>query len=403
MPIRAVLTNIGSLGNVQPFLSLAYELRRGGYAPVLALAPQFRLYVESLGFEFIPIGRDLDYADLQKRDTEAERQGKDPLQMFSESLAVVKPMMSQMLDELMAGCRHADVLISGHLQPVSRMVHELAGVPIVSIHTNHFGQAQPQAFRDAACSMINPFRHALGLPPLADPLHTDANSPQLALYAISKYLRAPSLNWPKHYHTTGFFYLDDESWTPPENLAAFLDAGEAPVVFGFSSIAHTDPQAVTNILLESIARVGCRAIIQSGWSGLAMGAQLPSSVFSIGFVQHTWLFTRAVCVVHAGGSGNTATALRSGVPTIVVPHIGDQPLWAEMVRGLGCSKAIIPYPDLTVERLTTALEQTLADRRLYQQAASVGTKIAAERGVTRARHLITNLLVGLGVLDETTP
>jgi UDP:flavonoid glycosyltransferase YjiC (YdhE family) len=68
--VRAVLTNLGSLGNIQPFVSLAQELRKHGHQPVLALAPTYASYAAQLGFEFIPIGFDLDYPKLQRKDTE---------------------------------------------------------------------------------------------------------------------------------------------------------------------------------------------------------------------------------------------------------------------------------------------------------------------------------------------
>jgi sterol 3beta-glucosyltransferase len=400
MPTRVVLTNIGSLGNVQPFLALACELRRTGFHPVIAIAPQYREYVNNLGFEFAPIGFDLNYAELQKRDTKAALKGENPLNMFRDALNLLASMLPSMFDQMSQICQRADLLVSGHMQPVSRMIHETYHIPFVSVHTNHFGQLQPQAFRHAAAETINPFRRKLGLPPLKDPIHTDANSPQLALYAISKYLRFPDPKWPKHYHITGFFYLDDEHASLPEALAQFLRSGKPPVVFTFSSIAHEDPEAITDILLEAIERVKCRAVIQHGWSRLAVGRNLPPDVYAVDFVQHTALFPHAACVVHAGGSGTPATTLRCGIPAVVVPHVGDQPMWAELVRGLGCARFVIPYSQLTANSLAEALKQTLEDETLHHTAMLVGEKIRVEQGVCRARQLIVDLLQSLGVLSE---
>jgi UDP:flavonoid glycosyltransferase YjiC (YdhE family) len=147
--------------------------------------------------------------------------------------------------------------------------------------------------------------------------------------------------------------------------------------------------------LEAIRRAGCRAIIQHGWSGLAKGRALPENVMSIGFVQHTWLFPHAACVVGAGGSGTPATTLRSGVPAIFVPHVNDQPMWAELVRGLGCATHVIPYSDLTAERLAEAIKATLVDSELHKRAADFALKIRAEQGVSRARVLVEQLHSGL--------
>jgi UDP:flavonoid glycosyltransferase YjiC (YdhE family) len=54
--MHAVLTNLGITGDVQPFLTLAVELRRHNHRPVLALAPQWRRRVEALDIEFVSIG-----------------------------------------------------------------------------------------------------------------------------------------------------------------------------------------------------------------------------------------------------------------------------------------------------------------------------------------------------------
>src|SRR5260221_5081126 len=208
--MRAVLTNIGSMGNIQPFMALAAELRDHGHEPVLALAPMFREYVAQLGFEYVPIGFDLDYAKLQREDTEDALKGVNPLHTLQDSLMRLQAMLPQMLEELREACHGADVLISGHLQMTSRMLHELTRITFVSVHTNHFGGMQPYAYRHAIASIINPFRAQHGVSPLVDPIHTDSNSPPLALYAISRYIRPATPGWASHYHVTGFFFLEEK-------------------------------------------------------------------------------------------------------------------------------------------------------------------------------------------------
>ncbi len=399
MPVRVVLTNLGSLGNIQPFLVLAHEMRRTGYRPILAVGEQYAQYVRNLGFDFTGIGTDFDYRNLQKRDTAGELRGINPLDLLTESLPIFADLLPKMFSELSEACRHADVLISGHLQPVSRMIHEITNIPFVSIHTNHFGELQPEAYRRAACSVINPFRRKHNLPPICDPIHTDANSPQLALYAISRYLRPRGSRWPEHYHVSGFMFPEEDAWQPKYDpkLLAFLAAGPPPVVFSFSSVVHEDPVRMTKLLIDSIEGLGCRAVIVSGWSGLS-AENVPSSVYVTDFVQHSWLFPRSACVIHAGGSGTTAMTLRSGIPAVIVPHVGDQPLWADLIRGIGCAKFVIPYRELTAERLREAVAATLSDQSLSRAAIQMARKIRKEHGVVMARKLIERLLQRLGVI-----
>ena len=71
----------------------------------------------------------------------------------------------------------------------------------------------------------------------------------------------------------------------------------------------------------------------------------------VDFVPHHWLFPKAACVVHAGGSGTTAATLRAGVPSVVVPHILDQFVWGGLLRDCGCASHSIPYVELNSEGL----------------------------------------------------
>lgn len=398
--MRAVLTNLGSMGNTQPFFALAREMQQHGHKPLVALAPQFAGYAKRLNLEFAPVGCDLNYAELQRRDTLATLEGIPPLQILQRSLRQLESMLDRMFDEVLDCCRDADVLVGGHLQPVARVIHETTGIPFVSVHTNHFGGMQPREIREASCAVINPFRAKHGLFPIADPVHTDANSPQLALYAITRYLRLPPANWPPHWQVTGAFFLEEPDEPMEAGLEEFLAAGDPPVVITFSSMAHPDPVKMTNLLLDAVALTGRRAIIQRGWSGLAAGVRPSSDIFIAGFLQHSNLFPRAACVVHAGGSGTTTATLRAGAPAVVVPHWDDQPMWGELVRSVGCAGAVIPFERLTATGLACAIRHTLDEPSYRRTAQELAPKIRSECGVQTARMLIERHILRNGFLND---
>lgn len=394
--MRAILTNFGSTGSVYPFISIALEMKRHGHQPVVALSPFFESWVAGFGLDFLPLGPDL--RQIQYNINEAMLDMPDSEAAIREMFAPLIPALPRMFEELREMCRDAQVLISGPWQPASRMVHELTDIPFVTVQNSHFGGGGTPPFQRATASLINPVRATYGLPPINNPLTTDANSPQLVLYNMSRFVRPPLPDWPPHYHMPGYMFLDDEGWQPDAALLEFLAAGP-PVVITFGSMTHGDPEALTDLIFEAVQIAGCRAIVQQGWSGLARRS-FPANIFAVGFVPHDWLFARASCIVHHGGAGTAASVFRSGVPGVFVPHTFDHPLWSQLAHDLGCAGPPIPFLELTAERLGRAIAATLDAPRIIRTAAELGEKIRGEQGLRKARLLIEDLVYRVGLHEQ---
>ena len=57
--LRIVLASVGSRGDVQPMLALAQTLAARGHAPVIAAPPNFEAWAKGVGYEFTPLGQDM--------------------------------------------------------------------------------------------------------------------------------------------------------------------------------------------------------------------------------------------------------------------------------------------------------------------------------------------------------
>jgi sterol 3beta-glucosyltransferase len=392
--MKVVFTSFGSTGDVQPFLALAWEFRNHGHEPLLAFSPNFMPLVRRLGMESVPLGPELDPALIRGVGTALVRVN-DPAEQVRHFLNAVVPASHEMYRQLMALCEGADALVSSPFQIVSRMVYDKLRLPFVSVHMSQFGALGTKVVRDVSAPLINECRSHEGLGPLDDPLGSDGTSPDLALYAVSKQvLRAPA-SWPEHHRVVGFFFLDDAGWAPPPELREFIEAGDKPIVFSFGSMVHDSPEQVTDMILGALDGTGRRAIIQQGWSGLG-NRKMPPHVFTAGFAPHSWLFPRAACVVHHGGAGTTAATFKAGVPSVVVPHTLDQPIWGEFAKALGCAGAVIPFARLSAEKLGEAITKTLGSPRHTQAASAVSKVVGAEQGVGTARRLIEELVSNAG-------
>ena len=145
-------------------------------------------------------------------------------------------------------------------------------------------------------------------------------------------------------------------------------------------------------MLEAIRKTGTRAILQ-GWElDLLQSLGAPSSVYCAGSLSHGWLLDQVSAVIHHGGFGTTTAGLRSGVPSIIIPHIIDQYAWRLAVFELGAGPKFISRGKLNAENLAAAITQALNDSAIRAKAALVGKAIRSEAdGVVQAVKLIEDL------------
>lgn len=191
--------------------------------------------------------------------------------------------------------------------------------------------------------------------------------------------------------TTGYPFRDlPEGSRLPVPVVDFLAAGAPPVFVGLGS--HTVP-AVRDALrhtVDAALSLGHRAIVQRG-SGLEESDGYGDQVLFVGDVPHELLFPQTVALVHHGGAGTTAQALRASRPQVVLPFTMDQPFFARRVHEIGVGSPPVPTPEATPDRLRSALAAALHPR-LVQRAAEVGARVGEEDGVTGAVTLIEHEL-----------
>ncbi len=165
-------------------------------------------------------------------------------------------------------------------------------------------------------------------------------------------------DWAGHDVTvTGPWFYDDAAALDPA-IESFLGAGPPPVYVGFGSMTSPDADRLTRAILDGAG--GRRLLLAKGWGGIGGGTLPPSAMVVGGPVPHAKLFPRVACVVHHGGSGTTASALRAGVPQVVVPHLMDQYYYAHRLERLGIAPAGIPVRKLDASRLSRAIDAAIA-------------------------------------------
>lgn len=212
--------------------------------------------------------------------------------------------------------------------------------------------------------------------------------------------RSPSVlpkpaDWGDNIDICGFGFLAPEpDYVPPNEIDVFLKRGPTPIYIGFGSIVVDDQIKLTKVVFEAVRKSGQRAIVSKGWGNLGVDdVDVPDNILIIESCPHDWLFRQVSCVIHHGGAGTTAAGLALGRPTIIIPFFGDQKFWGCIVAKVGAGPAPIPHKQLTVDKLTNAIDIALkASTR--ERALEIAKKMEKESGAregVRSLHRQLNL------------
>jgi UDP:flavonoid glycosyltransferase YjiC (YdhE family) len=316
--------------------------------------------------------------------------------------------IEQSYHDLKAVCRDATLLIASTLQMAGAMVHEKTGIPwiTVSLLPREFPHADDPtvSFKEQDLRLwreyfayLNQIRARLGLATLTDREWQDYTySDRLILLASSSQFSRPLVEHLPQLRITGFWFDNQPGdWIPSAELLDFLDVEPRPLVLTFSSLPVPDAFSVVAPHAEAAARLGRRLLIQRGWAQLDRPAladrAVPGTVWWTGSVPHAWLFPQAAAVIHHGGVGTTAQAMRCGCPMLVEPYGNDQFFNSRRVLALGVGGAMHPHK-LSAIGLTRMLEERILTTEVRGRALELSARLQAEDGLTVACDLIEHQL-----------
>lgn len=426
-PRRIVLTTMGSLGDLHPYLAIALRLRERGHEPIVATSACYQQKVESLGLAFRPLRPDSE----KVADPDAMRRFMDPrLGTWRIVRELVMPVLGDSYADIHAAAAGADLLVSHPLTAfATRLVAEKTGTPWASTMITPLGFFSaydlpavmlapvllgrlrvlgPRFWRPAlnALKRLSRFpaapwyrlRDELGLPPATEinPL-TDSHSPSLVLALFSEQLAARQRDWPPQTVVTGFplYDRDQASGNPggslPPDLAEFLDRGPPPIVF---TLGISSAMVAGRFFEESIQvaeKLGRRALLVTGKNPANRLGSLPDAMAVVDYAPFSEVFPRAAVIVHHGGIGTTGLAMRAGRPALVVYCSHDQPDNAARVARLGLGRALA-QKSYRASRVEREIGHLLDDPIYGARAEAIGERVRQEDGAGRACEAIEALV-----------
>jgi sterol 3beta-glucosyltransferase len=405
--MRIGLIAYGTRGDVQPLLALGLGLRHAGHDVTLLAGSNFERWIRGYGLGFADMGVDIQ-ALMQSPDGIAwvEAPGwQQPAHMRRLFSKAAQPTM----DGIWAFSGTQDLLISSFtsdgltLSAAEKRRVRWMSAGLQPLRPTRAGYATFMAPRPRSESALNlgmgrlselalwtafgdshnRFRTQLGLKPhsFADYRRVTYHAP--LVYGYSPQVMPRPADYLPHWQVSGYWFLDEPDWQPPDTLKRFLDAGAPPVYIGFGSATDSDAEKTTATILRAVRESGQRALISGGWAGLSPRDDDPNVLF-IGGMPHSWLFPQVSAVVHHGGSGTTGAGVRAGLPALLIPHFAEQPQWARRLHELGVSPRPIDKKKLTAPALAAGLDSMARDTSMRMRAAELGTRVRAEDGVGAA-------------------
>jgi rhamnosyltransferase subunit B len=401
-PKRVLMATIGSLGDLHPTLALALELKRRGHLVTVVSTGYYRDKVEALGLTFRALRPNWDPTD-QDLIVQCEDLKSGPEVLFRK---LILPHLRDTYDDLLAAAAEADLMIAGELVYAAPLVAEklrlrwvseiLSPTSFFSAHDPSYLVNIPEVYRLRRAGWVinrailnfgklasrhwwqpvRSLRRELGLRVACDPVFRDKFSPELVLALFSGCLGAPQPDWPRNTLQPGFVFYDRHSPHKDDcpELADFLAAGDAPIVFTLGSTAVHNPGDFYHVSMTAARQLGRRAVLVGAKS---MGGPASADFLTLPYAPYSRVFPGAAVIVHQGGSGTTGQVLRAGRPQLIVPYGWDQPDNGARVARLGAGLCLA-RSSYSEKSAVSALGRLLGEARFAAKAAEVGAQIKEE-------------------------
>jgi len=414
--MKLLITTVGSAGDVNPFIAVGAALVARGHDVVLLTNASFEQAVIDSGLSFRELG-DRYALDEIAESPEVMDKRKGSTTLLNDFLLPRLPGMIETIERVVVEVA-PDVVFTHNICLGTRWVclrHDVpcalaALSPLVWFSAYDPGlllwwepQYLPRPYLHlrrfltrhvlhyATDAKLNTERASCGFPAERDLMWRDPIDSPLVLGLWPESFRPSMPDDPPGAKICGFVWHDKrqqlEGWE--EDLMRFMRDGDPPIVFTLGTYAV---HVAGDFYRHAVA--ACRLLARRGLllTGKDENApkDLPESVRAFDYAPYSEVLPLSCAVVHHGGVGTTAQAMRAGVPTVIIPFSHDQFDNAARTRRLGIS-ATLQRHRVAPSTLAGALRKVLDNPKAIQNAARIGRVLQNEDGGTVAAEALEQL------------
>ncbi|MBL1177252.1 glycosyltransferase [Pantanalinema sp. GBBB05] len=408
-----VITTAGTLGDYLPYIELGKALKQQGHDVRCAVGESMFPYVEKANLQPVKCSYSLnqtiahqnaqDWNELSGLNRFKQPSSEPASQRLQEKL--LRQELEQVLEDLIPICETADLLICGYQRTqAGQFIAEKLKLPWVSTSVMPYAleflpPSTTAEFFDPNLPIINQIRQTFSLPILSQSEWLNYNHQQNSRAILVASPHFCILNpYYQNYQQVGFWFyqeLDWATWQPDPELQNFMASEPKPLVLTFSSLPLQDARTVLNLHIRAAIQLGYKLLVQQGWADfnedLISEDSDRTSVLFRGFMPQDWLFSHASAVIHHGGIGTIARAIRNDCPMVVEPYGNDQFFNAKQILRLKIGAVMHPQR-MTAEGLASVLQHKVLNDQCRQNVQNLGEKIREEDGLAAACDLITSWL-----------
>ena len=403
--MQIVLCPSGSRGDIQPCIVLGQILRDGGHDVTYIVPPNFKSWIEELGFLCETAGSDSRKLIEENNDVIS----KSPLTKLHRQVDIFRREVQQQFQDFLRIKPRADLFIGAGLQTAASSWANKINKPYwsllytdVALPSNDHPPALipifnlPKIFNRGAWGLangllnlmvrkiINEERSKLSITPAKD-----VNACMLGDYSLLA--TEPSLRKSEgkniSFTQIGFlFYSESRSaHLLSEFIRSQLGTKKKKLFFGFGSMPDQSKEKTVQTILELGERLDFIPVIQRGWADFKNPGNESRCIW-VDEMAHEILFSHVDGIVHHGGSGTTASALLAGKPQLIVPHILDQFFHGYMIHQYELGPKPVPKTRFYKSDLETSLKDLLTNSNYRIKAKEVQTKV--KQTTQRQKNLI---------------
>ena len=423
---HVLLAALGTAGDLYPFLRIAGDLLARGHRVTLLGLQAHAEIVARAGVPFQGFGSEAEYrAALAHPDVWHPRKGfavlwgamrehLDALPDFLARLRADAPLVLlahplALVGAALARAHRPDLrIVAAWLAPANlRSVHDPLTIGPLRIprwlplgwRRWLWSRVDASVVDPVAVPDIDAARARRGLSPVRHFVAHLQDVPDAHLTLFPPWFAPTPPDWPRPLCEGVFPLHDPHAPAPlPPGLEAFLRDGSAPLVLTPGS-GNRQANRWLARAVHAAKLLGRRAVLLTPHRE-QVPTSLPPDMIWLSYVALPTLLPHAAALIHHGGIGTTAEALRAGVPQVIVPLAYDQFDNAARVEALSAGATVRGgAAGARPHALAAALR-----RVLQSEAARAGCARAAALCAADAAHDLAvqvEILLGLGA--EPTP